>query len=334
MTPHTRERQKYNILIIGQNGRLQYEAALFAASLKHSDPGFPGKLYVAEPEPGNRWEKDPRMGNAAVRSLLQDLDAEIVQFRSDVFGQPYPQGNKIEGLSALPADEPFVFFDTDTLITNSLSGVTFDFTRPSASMRREGTWPTVPLYGPGYFEIWKSLYDKFGLDFETTLDTSHPEEYWQRFMYFNAGWFYYKCPKEFGTRFLEYAQAINDDPPEELAAQELYPWLDQITLPLVIHAFGGGRPGAELSGLDGDVSCHWRVMPLFYARESDHAINVLEAATAENKIKKVLKQYEPFKRMIFQKRGHKARAMFDRNKLPPREQMIRNQIKNANLWMR
>jgi hypothetical protein len=51
-------------------------------------------------------------------------------------------------------------------------------------------------------------------------------------------------------------------------------------------------------------------------------------------LKKLLKQHEPIKRMVYQKRGHKARDMFDRNALPRREQMIRNQLKKANLWMR
>ncbi|WP_093966931.1 hypothetical protein [Actibacterium lipolyticum] len=327
-------RKKFNILIIGQNGRLQYEALMFAASLRHSDPDFQGRLIIGEPRPGDRWDNNPRMANAEVRNLLESLGAEIVPFENHHFGSYYPYGNKIEGLSALPEGEPFVFFDTDTLITGKLSEVPFDFDRPSASMRREGTWPQIELYGPGYGDIWRSLYDKFGLDYESTLDLSQPDEYWQRYMYFNAGWFFHRCPREFGERFVQYATTIRDDGPEPMVCQNLDPWLDQVALPLVIKSFGGGRPGPELDGLDGDVSCHWRVLPLLYARESDKAVEVLEAVTAPNKIKKVLKQYEPFKRLIYQGKGHKVRAMFDRNDLPRREQMIRNQIRRANLWLR
>jgi hypothetical protein len=119
-----------------------------------------------------------------------------------------------------------------------------------------------------------------------------------------------------------------------LVCQSLDPWLDQIALPLVIHSFGGGRPGPGLAGLDGDVTCHWRVMPLFYARESDRAVAVVEAITAPNPVKKVLKDHVPFKRMIYQGQGQQVRAMFDRADLPRREQMIRNQIKRAGLWVR
>jgi hypothetical protein len=324
----------FNIVIIGQKGRLQYEALLFAASLRASAPDFAGRLFVAEPQNNDRWWNDPRITNADVRAALTDLGAEIIPFENRHFGEAYPYGNKIEALAALPKGEPFVFFDTDTLITGPIDQIAFDFDRPSASMRREGTWPTIELYGPGYTEIWKSLYDRFGLDFEATLDLSQPDEYWQRYMYFNAGWFFGRCPHEFGERFVEYATTIRNDPPAPLVCQPMDPWLDQIALPLVIASLGGGRPGPELNGLDGDMTCHWRVLPLMYARESDRAIEVLETIAAPNKLKKLLKQHEPIKRMVYQKRGHKARDMFDRNALPRREQMIRNQLKKANLWMR
>lgn len=327
------ENRPFNILIIGQSGRIQYEALLFAASLRYSDPGFKGRLVVGEPQPGENWRQDPRM-SGEVRQALEALGAEIVPFENKVFGESYPPGNKIEGLAALPAGEPFVFFDSDTVVTGPLSEVPFDFDRPAASMDREGTWPEIELYGPGYNQIWKSLYDKFGLDFEASLDLSEPDEYWERYLYFNAGWFFYKDPEAFRQRFLDYAVAIRDDAPEELVCQSLNPWLDQVALPLTIHALGGGRPGPELDGLDGNVTCHWRVLPLAYAREDDRVIEVIEAATTPNKVKKVLKLYEPMLRMIYQRRGHKARALFDRADLPRREKTIRNTLKREGFWMR
>jgi hypothetical protein len=110
--------------------------------------------------------------------------------------------------------------------------------------------------------------------------------------------------------------------------------LDQVALPLVIHSLGGGRVPEVSDLLDHEVTCHYRVLPLLYARERDDVVQVLEEAVAPNKIKKVLKTYEPFLRMVYQNRGEKVRAMFDRDALPRREQAIRNQIKRANLWMR
>ena len=146
--------------------------------------------------------------------------------------------------------------------------------------------------------------------------------------YFNAG------RSSRTARFADYAVAVRDDRPDALVIQPLDPWLDQVVLPLVIHALGGGRPGPELAGLDGDVTCHWRTLPLFYARESDAAIGVLEAVTAPNKVKKLLKGHDAFKRMIYQGRGRKVRTLFDRDRLPRREKQIRQKIKAEGLWLR
>ena len=323
-----------NVMIVVQDGRLAYEAALFAASFRHSNPDFKGRLFLAEPMPGPLWKRDPRLPEGELRDLLINLGGEFIQFENRAFGQSYPYGNKIEALAAMPKDENFIFFDTDTLITGDLSQIPFDFERPSASLRRENTWPQLELYGPGYGQTWKSLYDKFGLDFESALDLRHPDEYWRRYPYYNAGYFFYKCPQMFGARFLEYAKAIRDDAPEELVCQSLDPWLDQVALPLVIHGFGGGKDTIPRGLLDGDVSCHYRMLPLLYARESDRVVEVLEEITAPNKIKKVLKGSNVIKRMIYQGRGEKVRELFDQANLPRKEQAIRNRIKKAGFWMR
>ena len=322
----------FSILIVGQAGRLQYEAVLFAASLAQTSPNT--RLIVAEPQRGPLWPNDPTIRDREVRALLEELGAEIVPFESRHFGHAYPYGNKIEALFALPKEAPFVFFDTDTLILDDLARVPFDFDRPMASLRREGTWPQPELYGPGYTAIWQALYDRFGLDFASSLDLKQPDEYWRRYLYFNAGFFFYRCPHAFGQRFLDYALSIRDDPLPELACQSLDPWLDQVALPLVIHALGGGRDTLPPGLLDGAVTCHYRALPLLYARESDVVVDRLEAVTGPQRIKRVLKDYEPFKRLIYQGRGRKARALFDQDDLPRREQAIRNRLRREGFWMR
>ncbi len=333
MASNARIPKSFNIAIVAQFGRLQYEALLFVASLRHSSPNFWGRLLIAEPQPGPLWSRNTLI-TRDVRERLLDLGAEIIPFENRHFGQNYPHGNKIEMLRALPKGEPFVFFDSDTLITGDVHSVPFDFDRPSASLRREGTWPTPELYGPGYTAMWKSLYDLFDLDFESSLDLSQPDEYWRRYLYFNAGFFYYKCPHAFGALFEDYALAIRDNPPSEIACQSFDPWLDQIALPLVVHKLGGGRDSLPSGYLDGDVSCHYRLLPLLYARENDHVIEVLETVASPNKNKKLLKGHEAIKRMVYQGRGAKVRALFDRDHLPKKEQAIRNRIKSEGFWIR
>ncbi|MEL6959629.1 MAG: hypothetical protein AAGL89_11835 [Pseudomonadota bacterium] len=327
------KRADFDIVIVGQNGRLAYEAMLLAASLRANTSDFAGTFYVAEPQPGPLWDKNPTM-RGELREALAELGAEILPFENSAFGQSYPHGNKIEALCAMPAARNFLFLDSDTLILGDIGALRCDFGRPSASMRRTGTWPEEELYWPGYAATWKSLYDRFGLDFDSSLDLTQPDEYWERYLYFNAGWVTGHDAPAFGARWRDWAVEVRDDRPEELVLQSLDPWLDQVVLPLVVHSFGGGRPGDDLAGLDGDLTCHYRMLPLLYAREDDRVVEMLEEVSAPNRIKKVLKQYDPFKRMIYQGRGQKVRALFDQNDLPPRERQIRNRIKKEGFWMR
>ena len=128
--------QPFDIAIVAQAGRLTYEAVLFAASLRHCAPNFEGQLFIGEPQPGPHWPNDPRIKDGEARALLSRLGATFVPFETHHFGAAYPNGNKIEMLAALDPDKPFVFFDTDTMITGPVDAVPFDFTRPSASMAR------------------------------------------------------------------------------------------------------------------------------------------------------------------------------------------------------
>lgn len=324
----------YTIVVVAQRGRIAYEALLFAASLRHSSPGFTGRLIVAEPKCGPLWDQDPRIPQQDIRAALADLGAEIMPFENRFFGASYPHGNKIELLRALPRNAPFVFFDTDTLITGDITSVPFDFDRPSASLRRKGTWPKPKPEGPGYRAIWKALYDRFDLDFESSLDHKHPERSWKRYLYFNAGFFYYRCPHVFGEMFERIAVSIRDDPPSALEGQVLYPWLDQIALPLVIHALGGARHALPSGLIDGSVSCHYRLLPLLYARQSDLAVNVLETVAAPDRIATVLKHHEPLRRMVYEGEGAQVRALFDRNPNAPDLTLIRARLRAKGLWIR
>ena len=327
------KKQELSVLIVAQRGRLACEAVLFAASLATGTQSRPLRLVVAEPQPGPLWAKDPRL-DPEPRSLLQDLGADIRPFDSLHFGESYPQGNKIEALRVLEKGQPFVFFDTDTLVLGDLGQVPFDFERPTASLRREGTWPKPDLYGPGYEAIWGSLYRRFGLELETSLDPGQPEGYWQRYLYFNAGFFFFRCAQVFGQMYQDMALSIRDDPPAELTGQALYPWLDQIALPLVIHALGGGRDTLPQGLLDGAVSCHYRTLPLLYAREEDAVVNTLEALAARPDLRSVLEGYPPMAQVLYGGLGARARALFDRADPLPREQAYRTQLKRAGLWLR
>ena len=63
-------------------------------------------------------------------------------------------------------------------------------------------------------------------------------------------------------------------------------------------------------------------------------IEAMEQAVAPNKIKKVMKRSEAFRKLVYQKKGAVIRDMFDRDNLPRKERAIRQQIKKRNLWLR
>lgn len=327
--------QEFNILLIGQGERLGLQAVLFAASLRRNAPDWRGRLIVAEPRPEGAWAGTRSQMPGPIRQALAGFGAEILPFTATRFGQSYPYGNKIEALTVLPAGQPFVFFDSDTLITGPIQRVGFDFARPSASMRRSASWPEPPPYGPGYTQIWQSLYDRFGLDFAGSLDLSQPDEHWERYLYFNAGWFFGADAQEFGRRFLEFASQIQADPGEALACQSLDPWLDQVALPLVIHSLGGGRPGPELAGLDGWASCHYRNLSLLYARESDAVLALIEELAADPRIAPLLAGDEAMQRLVVMGEGRsRIRPLFAGEDPAPQEKAVRQRLRRAELWFR
>ena len=336
------------LIAIGQKGRLEYEVALLAATLRAHSPRFSGRLVVMEPQPGGKWPDDPRMGED-VRGLLRDLGAEILPFTATEYGKPYAHGNKMEGLAQAP-EGPFLFLDSDTVITGELADVEIDHARPSASMKRENTWPVAHPYGPGHHETWARLHHLAGLDFEASQDTDWPVDHWRRYLYFNAGWTFGADAPEFGRRWMEMALLVREEskravagmpelgPQGPIAVQKIWPWLDQISLPLVVHGLGGGRPGAgggiAAGLLDGTHSWHWRIMGLMYATAPDHVIEKVEAAMAPHRVKKVLKQHRPFQRYVLQDLGGKARELFDQDDLPHLEAPIRERLKRHNLLQR
>ena len=71
-----------------------------------------------------------------------------------------------------------------------------------------------------------------------------------------------------------------------------------------------------------------------YAVAPDDVIETVEKVLSPNKIKKVVKAYEPFRRLVFQGKGEKVRDMFDCENLPRKEMAIRQRIKKQNMWFR
>ena len=316
-------------MAVVQGGRLEYEALVFMATLRVHNPDV--RVILMEPQPGGAWAGDPRISDPDIRAELERLGAHLVPFQATVFGDAYPAGNKLEALPNVPHEGPFVFFDTDTIVLDSLDKIEFPFERPTGSMNRTGTWPKPGTHD--FEDIWRSLYARFDLDFETSLDRDFTADDWRRYLYFNAGFFCGPNPVNFGKRLLSMAKSIWDDPPEECRDQKLTPWLDQIALPLAIHEFGGGRHMPTPGLVDGSVTCHWRRWPLFYAREEAWKIDFVEDVLSPNRLKKLLKRHEPFRRMLYLGKGRALREALAGQRFE-NEAELRRAIKARGDWAR
>ena len=89
-------------MLIGENGRLEFEVILFLASLRANSPKFEGRVFIAEPRPNQAWTKNPMIRSQHTRDLIAELGAEFIAFNNKIFGESYPYGNKIECLTAIP----------------------------------------------------------------------------------------------------------------------------------------------------------------------------------------------------------------------------------------
>lgn len=319
-----------NVYFIIQKGRLAYEAVLALASLRQTTPDFTGQIYVIEPQPGPLWPEDPRV-DGPVRDLLARLCDVWLPLESQIFGANYPHGNKIEALSLLPQSEPFIFFDSDTVFYKNLQGLTLDFTCPTASHLSTNTWPKPQPAGPSLEKIWQSLYDRFDLDFRSALDISCGPDDWRRYPYYNAGWFYGHCPQAFGALFADMAQSVWTNPPPELHGQNLYPWLDQIVLPLVLHALGGGRVSAPQ--FDQDYTYHYRYLARTFAHGPICAQRMIRDVARQPHIARILAQYPPFYRFLYDNYGATAAAI-GQNVQRGDETALRLVMEQAGLWNR
>ena len=97
----------------------------------------------------------------------------------------------------------------------------------------------------------------------------------------------------------------------------------------------GGRPGPELAGLDGDVTCHYRNLSLLYGRESDAVLALIEELAAGPVVAPLLRDDEAARRLIYGGEGRSLlRPMFVDEIPPSTEQAMRNRLRREGLWFR
>lgn len=228
---------KFNICIVSQVGRLELDALLFILSYRMFNLDSQTPVYICTPEFTDNWDANPDIRGGEIAELLQHYGAKIVPFRNVKFGAKYPISNKIYALSALPRDEAFLFLDTDHVVTGSFEAASLNFHRPSGAYEVP-RFPRETKFGWSRADVWDALYAKFNISTDQWKRAPRRPDDPNVYPYFNAGSFYYARAGLFYELLRYVAEAIYDDPPDELSGQALFPWLDQISIPLVMCLLG------------------------------------------------------------------------------------------------
>jgi hypothetical protein len=201
-----------SVCFVCEPGRLEAQALLLAATLRHAHPSL--SLVAAVPRPLPQ-------GTGSALDALGVLQVPI----SNPLAADYPIGHKIAALAAGEADGLRVFLDSDMLCL-----------RP---------WPWAPLRSHplaakpadlatfGSDALWTRLYDRFGLGqpvgrvvATVSQQLMHP--------YFNAGMLATTSATPLATVWADLCRAI--DAMEDVNPRR--PWLDQIGLPLAARQLG------------------------------------------------------------------------------------------------
>ncbi|NNU80656.1 hypothetical protein HMH01_09430 [Halovulum dunhuangense] len=284
---------KLTIAIIAQNGRLQYEAVLFVETARYFC-GDKVDIYILIPRRGENWSNEPDNINPQILDYFVKSGCHIVPFKNEIWGQSYPEGNKICCLRELPAGRPFIFFDSDQIITADVSELKFDFSHPLVSPGGH----MFPVQGQDQKfsteEYWRAVYEVCS---ETPRKANAREDIKDSFPYYNAGCFGFEDPAQFHEKWMHFACLVDRSQHEIVLDQPKRPWLDQITLPVVCSHFGGADENA-LHGVfnNGTHSYHYHYPAKLCL--TDQYWELKKQGLFES-LKYILEKHQPFQRIFY-----------------------------------
>lgn len=209
------------IVFICQQGDLERQALLLAASLARWSAGTGYRLIAALPVPAARWGRPA----PETLALLRHLGAQTVDIENQI-DQDYPIGNKISCLMVEHDADVTLFLDSDMLCLRPLPDPRSFVTPFAAKVADANTFTSDDA-------VWEKVYARCGLSMpadrviaSTTGESMPP--------YFNAGFIAVHAGIDFGTTWRDVCLAIDADP----SIPNKRPWLDQIGLPVTVRALG------------------------------------------------------------------------------------------------
>lgn len=287
-----------NIYIIGQNGRLQYEALLCMISFLRCNNAGAANLFVCTPKNSSLWDTNPDMSNSEIAETLRSLGVNVVTFDNTHFGTRYPHSNKVYALAALPPDEPFIFFDSDHIFKAPLESVVIDFKKPIARQTALA-WPVVNKTNYSRAELWQAIYDMFNMSTSNWFRDDFPISDPRRFPYFNGGVFFGDAAGKYFNRYKYFMEELDENPPEQLDKWSLYPFLDQVTLPLVMKDLGGLNDYYDGDYPFNSISKHYFAIPYLFFQPNNEWQKISESIVNDPQFSKLFEADETFRHYFF-----------------------------------
>jgi|GEM_PF-3951485 len=226
-----------------QSGRLESEALLLAESIVFSGAIAPESVVVCYPEPSPLWPTNPEPSRQAIESLLS-CGVSVTSFGNADYGATYPISNKIYAIRKVGRTARDVFFiDSDCLFLGEVETLIGGTPGPTGNTLGACTAErSFPRKSKTYSDrdIWGAIYRKFGIDPDAAVGGDGAATEGGAFPYFNAGALFIRNAAAFCDLWLRVALEIDKRDIPELDGQKIYPFLDQISLPVAM-ALGGWK---------------------------------------------------------------------------------------------
>lgn len=279
-----------NVTFVAQGGRIGYQALLCAASIRNFHPASDVRIFVCIPKNTKKWKTDPSVTDSDVLAGFDRYGCNVVTIDNTQWGSKYPHANKFYSILALPPDEPFVFLDSDTVLVSELSDAALNLHHPA--LKPGGfSWPQMTA-DRSIGETWRQLYRFYGLDPEPFHDPERPDTHHRCYPYYNAGVVYFEQAGAFANRWIGMARELALKKPPLMEGQEMFPFLDQITLPVALASFG--VPRAETCDEIHDLVVHYH-SPFFLQVRHPEAAVVFEELKKDEPLVSALQHDEAFR---------------------------------------
>lgn len=263
-------------------------------------------------------------------ALLEDMGVSLIEDAGLDFGAEFRHCDAYLGLRSLGSD-PFAVLAPGTIVLGDFAP---DLGPYFASKDFVPVWPVELLYGPKRPDIWTTLFESQKVDVASMTHNSDHPAIWSHWPEVDGRIVLGPDAESFGRSFAHFARVLLDEPPSIVATQNARKNLLRIALPLALAEQGAnqtnlGRPDTLLPNI---FVMHR--LAYFYSAAPIEAVDRLETAVSANKVKKVLKLYEPAKRLIYQGKGRQLRERFYSEAGQRPRDLMRRLRKNTKWWVR